>query len=139
MSGDLKNPKKAIPIGTMAAIGLGLVIYIGMAIFLSVYVGSDTLKNDTSILTKIAFFSPLVIAGIWGATISSAWGSILGAPRLLQALSIDRIIPKFIGKGSGKDNEPRVALILTFMLAEVGILIGDLDVIAGLVSMIWSQ
>lgn len=133
MSGDLRDPKKSIPKGTIAAILVGLIIYLGLAIFFSLTVSRNMLKDPT-VLYQISLFSPLVIAGIWGATISSAVGSILGAPRILQATAIDRIMPKFFAKGVGKTNEPRNALILTFLIALSGILIGDLNAIARLVS-----
>lgn len=137
MSGDLKSPKSAIPVGTLAAIGVGLIVYVALAIFFALYVDRDLLINDTNFLVKIAWFSPLVIAGIWGATLSSALGGLLGAPRILQAMSIDKITPKLFAKGVGKNNEPRQALIFTFIIAELGILIGELDVIAAIVSMFY--
>ncbi len=137
MSGDLKSPKSSIPFGTLAAIAVGLVVYIGLALLFGFYVDRDLLIQDSNFLVKIAWFSPLVIAGIWGATLSSALGGLLGAPRILQAMSLDKITPKFFGKGSGKNKEPRQALILTFILAELGILIGELDVIATIVSMFY--
>ncbi|MBE0572693.1 MAG: amino acid permease [Ignavibacteriaceae bacterium] len=135
MSGDLRDPKKSIPGGTIAAIAIGLVVYIALAFFFSTSVSSDLLVNDPNALLKISWIPELVIAGIWGATLSSALGSILGAPRILQATSVDKITPKFFGKGFGESNEPRNALLLTFVIAEAGILIGDLDVIARIVSM----
>ena len=135
MSGDLKNPKKSIPRGTLMAIGTGLIVYIGLAIFIAYTINSDDLKNDYNILMKIAAYAPLVVAGIWGATLSSALGGILGGPRILQAMSIDRVTPRIFGKGRGKSNEPVNALILVFLFAEAGILIGELDVIARVVSM----
>ena len=137
MSGDLKDPKKSIPVGTISAIAIGLVIYIGLAIAFAFFVDRDLLINDKNFLMKIAWFSPLVIAGIWGATLSSALGGILGGPRILQAISNDKITPKFLGKGHGESNEPRNALILTFIIAEAGILIGKLDSIAEVVSMFY--
>lgn len=137
MSGDLKSPKSSIPFGTLTAIGVGLVIYIGLAILFGLYVDRELLINDTNFLMKVAWFSPLVVAGIWGATLSSALGGLLGAPRILQAMSIDRITPSLFGKGAGKNNEPRQALIFTFLIAELGILIGELDVIAAIVSMFY--
>lgn len=141
MSGDLKNPKKSIPVGTMLSIGVGLVVYILLAIFLSLNVDSAALREDYNILSKISLFaaygSPLVLAGIWGATLSSALGGILGGPRILQAMSIDKVTPKPFATGAGKSNEPRNALILTFFIAEAGILIGQLDLIAPIVSMFY--
>jgi len=135
MSGDLRDPKKSIPAGTISAIVIGLVVYIFLAYFFSTSVSADLLENDPKALLKISWIPELVIAGIWGATLSSALGSILGAPRILQATAVDKITPKFFGIGFGETNEPRNALLLTFIIAEVGILIGELDVIARIVSM----
>lgn len=135
MSGDLKNAKKALPIGAMAAVGVGFIAYIGLAVFYANTVDRELLANDPQILFKIALVPELVIAGIWGATLSSAFGSILGAPRILQAVAKDKIAPKLFGKGVGPSNEPRNALLLSFAIAELGILIGELDVIARIVSM----
>ncbi|MBI1224294.1 MAG: hypothetical protein GC192_03570 [Bacteroidetes bacterium] len=137
MSGDLANPKKDIPKGTIAAIAVGFVIYLGLVVFVGMKVRPDILKTDNNIMMKIALFAPAVVAGIWGATLSSALGGILGGPRILQAMSVDRITPKLFGKGVGSDNEPRNALILTVIIAEAGILIGELDMIARVVSMFY--
>ncbi len=137
MSGDLKDPKKSLPFGTIAAIAVGFVVYISLAFFLSYYIDSETLRTDNNILMKIALWSPAVVAGIWGATLSSALGGILGGPRILQAMSIDKVTPKLFGKGRGENNEPVNALLLVFVIAQAGILIGELDVIARVVSMFY--
>lgn len=133
MSGDLRDPKKSIPKGTIAAILVGLVMYIVLAVFLSYSMDTEALLQPQA-LVNMAYIPELVVAGIWGATLSSALGSILGAPRILQATSIDRITWGIFAKGSGNSNEPRNALLLTFALAEIGILIGELDTIARIVS-----
>ncbi len=135
MSGDLKDPKKSLPLGATLAVGVGLIVYIALAFFYAYTVDAEALVNDPQILFKIALVPGLVIIGIWGATLSSALGSILGAPRILQAIAMDKIAPGFLAKGTGATNEPRNALILTFFIAEAGILIGELDVIARIVSM----
>jgi amino acid transporter len=137
MSGDLKDSKKAIPRGTLYAIGTGLIVYLALAFVFGYFVDRDLLTNDNNFLLKIAWWSPLVIAGIWGATLSSALGGILGAPRIIQAVAMDKIVPQFLGKGQGVNNEPRNALIFTFILAEMGILIGELNAIAEIVSMFY--
>ncbi|MCF8368868.1 MAG: amino acid permease [Bacteroidales bacterium] len=134
MSGDLKDPKRSIPKGTIAAIAIGLVVYIILVFFLSYSVSSDLLANDPNALLKIAWIPELVVAGIWGATLSSALGSILAAPRILQATAVDRITPKLFARGTKATNEPRNAILITFFIAECGILIGELDVIARIVS-----
>ena len=137
MSGDLRDPKKDIPRGTMAAIATGLVIYIGLAVGYSIFVKREVLLNDTNIAMNIAWLPSLVVAGIWGATLSSALGGILGAPRILQALSADNITPAIFGKTYGKNNEPRAALVIIYLIAQGGILIGDLNAIAGIVTMFY--
>ena len=137
MSGDLKDPKRSIPIGTLSAIGVGLIVYLGLAVFIAFNINSELLKTDYNILMKIAVFAPAVVAGIWGATLSSAIGGILGGPRILQAMSIDQVTPKIFGKGKGGNGEPVNALFLVFIIAESGILIGELDVIARVVSMFY--
>lgn len=149
MSGDLKDPKKAIPVGTIASIAVGLIVYIGLTLLISFSIDSQALREDDNILTRVTFLVTsgwlpegwnlpyLLYAGIWGATLSSALGGILGGPRILQAMSWDKITPKLFGQGVGASNEPRNALILTFVLAEAGVLIGDLNAIAPIVSMFY--
>lgn len=137
MSGDLKDPKKAIPGGTITAILVGLIVYVGLAWYLAVNVPRQALIEDPEVLLKVAYFDWAVVGGIWGATLSSALGSILGAPRILQAVSGDRIMPRFLAKGVGPGNEPRNALVVAFAIGEAGILIAELDAIARIVSMVF--
>ncbi|BCS95287.1 hypothetical protein DSLASN_09190 [Desulfoluna limicola] len=134
MSGDLEDPKRAIPVGTIAAILVGLTVYMLLPVFLLSRVDAVTLVSNPNVLLEIALVPALVIAGIWAATVSSAIGSILGAPRILQATAVDGITPKFFARGHGKANEPRNAILVTFLIAEAGILIGELDIIARVVS-----
>jgi amino acid transporter len=134
MSGDLKDPKKSIPLGTISAIAIGLLVYLGLAFFYSFKVDGEILATDPKALFKIALVPQLVIAGIWGATLSSAMGSILAAPRIMQSTAIDKITPRIFARETGASKEPRNALLLTFLIAEVGILIGELNVIARIVS-----
>jgi amino acid transporter len=137
MSGDLKTPEKSIPWGTMLAILVGLIIYSILAVFIYYHIpGAELVKNNNA-LVEFSWIPQLVVAGIWGATLSSALGGILGGPRILQSMSLDKITPRIFGKGVGKDNEPRNALLLTAILAEAGILIGELNVIAGVVAMFY--
>ena len=137
MSGDLKNPRLSIPWGTMLSIFIGLSVYIILAIFIYYNIDAEILKSNNNVLIEFGAVSILVIGGVWGATLSSALGGILGGPRILQAMSIDKITPKTFAKGYGLNNEPRNALVLTFIIAELGILIGELNVIAELVAMFY--
>ncbi|MFA6769568.1 MAG: hypothetical protein WCR71_00150 [Bacteroidales bacterium] len=134
MSGDLKDARKDIPRGVIASILAALLVYVALSFFLSFTVESEMLVSDPNVLFKISLVPQLVIAGVLGATLSSALGSILGAPRILQAVAKDRIAPSFLGKGFGASHEPRNALLFTFLIAQAGILIGELNVIARVVT-----
>ena len=112
MSGDLKDPRRDIPRGTLAAIAVGFIVYVCLATFLAYRIPQAELLGNPRVLLDNAWWSAPVLAGIWGATISSALGSILGAPRILQAVAADRIAPKALAMGVGPANEPRNALLL---------------------------
>lgn len=138
MSGDLKNPGRAIPIGTLGAIAVGYLIYMIIPIFLVSRATPDQLISDPLVMRKIAFWGDAIIMGVWGATLSSAVGSILGAPRVLQALARDGVIPdfmKFLGQGSGPDDEPRIGTAFTFALAIITVLLADLNIVAPILTM----
>lgn len=138
MSGDLENPNKSIPRGTFAAIGVGYLIYMGLPILLAYRATVESLINDPMIMRKIAFWGDAILIGVWGATLSSALGSILGAPRVLQALAKDDILPKFLkwtGKGSGVDDSPRWGTLFTLLIVLVAVWLGDLNLIAPVLTM----
>lgn len=135
MSGELKNPSKSLPWGTLCAIVTGWIMYLVMAYVLSLRADQYTLLMDNMLVVSTAKYSMIVLAGIWGATLSSALGALLGAPRTLQAISRDRIIPKIFSKGSGAKGEPRIATVTSFFVALAGILLGDLEAIGTLLTM----
>jgi len=137
LSGDLKNPAKALPLGTLLAIGTGYLVYMVIPFFLHKTVpDANLLLLDQNIMSAVARWAPLVMLGVFAASLSSALGSLLGAPRTLQALAIDRVIPRFIGRGFGKDKaDPRIATALSFVVALAAVLLGDLNLIAPILSM----
>ena len=137
MSGDLKDPAKSLPLGTLAAIGVGYIVYMALPIFLQIKVGNpELLRFDLNIMGSIARWGSLILAGVLAASLSSALGSLLGAPRMLQALANDRVIPPVIGRGYGKDKaDPRIATAISFAVAMAAVLLGDLNAIAPILSM----
>ncbi len=138
MSGDLQSPNKSIPIGTFAAIGTGYVIYMVLPFILAMRADTDSLLNDPLVMRDISFWGDAILVGVWGATLSSAVGSILGAPRVLQALAKDQILPSFLnwlGKGSGEDDTPRLGTIFTMVIALIAVWFGDLNLIAPVLTM----
>lgn len=135
MSGDLKNPARSLPLGTIAAVATGYVVYMAIPIFLNTFVPKDILLTQPMIVEKVSRFGLLIFLGIWGASLSSALGSLLGAPRTLQALGRDRVVFSFLGKGHGDANTPRIATAASFIVALIAILLGDLNAIAQVLTM----
>ncbi len=135
MSGDLRDPRRALPRGTLLAILAGFVVYMIFPIWLAKNATAAELVQNKRIVWDIARWDVLIYAGVWGATISSAVGSLLTAPRTVQALASDGLAPRILARGSGPHNEPRYAFAATFVLAQGGILFGNLDAIANLLTM----
>ena len=133
MSGDLKDPVKSLPRGTLAAVGTGYVIYMLLPIILAMRADSANLVDPNVFVmqrTALKGFGFTMLLGVWGATLSSAIGSILGAPRVLQALARDGVLPplfSFLGKGHGKDDEPRNGTWVSLGIAIAAVCVGDLN------------
>lgn len=138
MSGDLKDAKRSIPRGTFYAIGTGYLIYMSLPIILSLRAGNQALIDDPLIMRKIAFWGDAILLGVWGATLSSAIGSILGAPRVLQALARDSVLPpalRWLGKGKGEDDNPQAGTLFTLGLALIAVYFGNLNIVAPILTM----
>jgi len=142
LSGDLKDPGKSIPNGTLLATIFGMIIYVFLAIKLSSSASPAALADkDNLIMADIAWGGWwLIPLGMAAATISSALGSIMVAPRTLQAIAKDRIFPArpmnfWMAKGRGKTKEPFNASIITVIIAAVFISIGAIDSVAEIISM----
>ena len=140
LSGDLKNPKKAIPRGTLWATVVGMFVYIAVAYKFAVSATPEDLVSDQLIMSKIAVWGPIVPIGLAAASLSSALGSIMVAPRTLQAIGFDNIFPQksinnWFAKGKQKDNEPVNGSLVTIVIAFFFIVIGDIDFVAQIISM----
>jgi len=127
MSGDLKDPGHSIPRGTLAAVGVGFLVYIAQIVICGgAYERNALITTPYELLHDNALFgwAILVTFGVVAATLSSAVGSYLGAPRILQAVSRDRILQllHFFAQGSKKGDEPRRALVLTCIIT-IGVLL----------------
>ncbi len=140
LSGDLKDPSKSIPWGTLSATILGMLVYIFIAYKLAVSAAPADLINDQLVMSNISLWGPIIPIGLAAATISSALGSMLVAPRTLQALSVDRILPfskinRWLGLNHPKRNEPVNATRVTCLIALFFVSIGDVNFIAEIISM----
>jgi len=134
MSGDLKDPSKSLPTGTLAAVITGYVVYMIIPIFLFYNVEMPFLYANT-IMISYAAIGALVTVGLWGSTLSSAIGALLGGPRTLQALAKDRILFSFFSKTHGAQNLPRRATVVSYFIALMTLMVGDLNSIASVLSM----
>ncbi|XP_069610065.1 solute carrier family 12 member 2 isoform X1 [Ranitomeya imitator] len=94
------------------------------------------LMNSFQVMSMVSGFAPLITAGIFSATLSSALASLVSAPKVFQALCKDNIYPglQMFAKGYGKNNEPLRGYLLTFLIALGFILIAELNVIAPIIS-----
>ena len=138
MSGDLKDPAKSLPRGTIGAVLTGYIIYIIIPIYLSVIFHDSSVLRDehmSLVMRGVARWGIWIVLGVWAASLSSAMGSLLGAPRTLQALARDRVVFRFLGRGYGKGDNPRVATLIAFSIGLSGVLMGNLNVIAPVLSM----
>ena len=121
MSGDLKDPQKSIPKGILLAIFTGFAIYLVEILLLGSSFSRTQLNDSYKTLQTHAIFNTgfLVLAGVSASTLSSAMGTLMGGPRVLQALAADKIIKplNFFAKGRGKTNDPVLATILTYIIA----------------------
>jgi len=136
LSGDLADPRRSIPRGTLTAALTGLAVYLLIPVLLHFGADPASLRTDPLIWTHIAIFGPwLVLPGLWGAIFSSAVGSMLGAPRTLQALALDRLAPGCLCKTGRNGREPLLGLAATMGLSLLAVFLGDLNTVATVVTM----
>ena len=140
LSGDLKHPEKSIPQGTIWATIAGLIIYIFVAWKFTISASPEDMVGDQLIMSKIAIWGPIIPIGLAAASLSSALGSIMIAPRTLQAIGADDIFPNlkansWFARGRAKDNEPINSSIITAIIAFAFVIVGDVNFVAEIISM----
>jgi amino acid transporter len=140
LSGDLKDPKKSIPRGTLCPTIVSMLVYIAAAYKFTISASPEELVADQLIMQRIAIWEPTIPVGLAAASLSSALGSIMVAPRTLQAIGYDDIFPQkwlnlWFAKGKKADNEPINGSIVTIIIAFFFIAIGDINFVAQIISM----
>lgn len=137
MSGDLKDPGKSLPLGTFLAVGVSILVYLSVIILFAGALPGTALIEDYQAMQRVSQYGFLIDAGVIAATLSSAMASFMGGPRILQSLAADRIFPilSFFAKGAGETNNPRRCIILTGCIAIFTISLGQLNLVAHIVSM----
>ncbi|XP_039618864.1 solute carrier family 12 member 4 isoform X1 [Polypterus senegalus] len=143
-SGDLRDAQKSIPVGTILAIATTSLVYLSSVVLFGACIEGVVLRDKYGdavrknlVVGTLSWPSPWVIViGSFFSTCGAGLQSLTGAPRLLQAIAKDNIIPFLRVFGLGKSNgEPTWALLLTAVIAELGILIASLDMVAPILSM----
>ncbi len=140
LSGSLKDPRRSIPVGTMSAIGLTLIVYLLLTFWLARVVPVAELVNNSTVMVDHAFWGWAILAGMLGATFSSALGSLVAAPRVMQALALHSILPMSdVLAQETERGEPRPALFATGGIALITLLIalasGGLNAVASIITM----
>lgn len=138
MSGDLKSPGRAIPIGTLWAILTTFVAYLLVILSMAASTTHGSLLRNPHIIQDTNLYAPTILAGELAVTFFSALMGIVGAARLMQALARDKLFPGFglFGRGSKKGDEPFVAVLLTYLMAQLALL-ADLDRLASLIAIFY--
>lgn len=136
MSGDLTDPRRSISRGTLWALGLSSVVYFTLAWWGARGASMEELASNYNIFIDKALYGPLVIAGLLGATFSSALAGAVGGPRILMAMAEHKLLPRseWLATKTHK-GEPRNAIVLTAILTFACLLMRDLNAIAALVTM----
>lgn len=141
LSGDLRKPGRSIPLGTTLATVSGAIIYVFIAWKLFMSASPEDLSTDQLIMARIALYGGLLIpVGLAASTISSAIGSVMVAPRTLQALGRDSSFPlprinRWLSRGKGESKEPVNASVVTCIIAFVFVALGDVNAVASIISM----
>lgn len=135
LSGDLKDPKRSIPRGTLAAVLTGLVVYLVVPVALAAAAAPGALATNTLIWFDIAIFPVLIIPGLLGAILSSAVGSILGAPRTLEALVDDGVLSKAVRRRTRWSWRHHFFHALATLVALAAVGLGGLNAVAPVLTM----
>ncbi|MEN0061853.1 MAG: hypothetical protein AAGA48_06850 [Myxococcota bacterium] len=134
-SGGLKEPRRDIPNGTMLAIVMAALVYGGVAVWCATTGTIEVLVSDPLHVIHQAWSPPLVAAGLLGATATSALAGLTSAPRILQGLGNDRIVPFSDALSETIDGKPRNALLVTAIATFLCLLLRDLNVVASMATL----
>ncbi len=136
MSGDLKNPSKAIPVGTLWAMLSTLIAYLLVILSLAASTTHASFLENPNIIQDTNVWAPIIFAGELATTFFSALMGVIGSAKLMQALARDRLFPglSIFGRGTKKSDEPIAAIFLTYIVAQLA-MFANLNQIATFISM----
>ncbi|XP_054723458.1 solute carrier family 12 member 8-like [Uloborus diversus] len=136
MSGDLHNPSKDIPVGTLASVGTSFFIYMIFVVGLGATCQRWALQTDYMIAEKVSAIGVLLLAALYISAMSACLGSLYATPRIIQSMANENVIPlmRFLGKGKGPNKVPIYALILFAMVTFIFVLVGSINTLAPIVT-----
>ena len=136
MSGELADPRRSIPVGTLSAIAVATLVYLALGLWVAGAGSSAELQQEYTIVLDRSLWAPGVLAGLLGATFSSGVVSLVGAPRILMALGSDQLVPAggWLSR-PGANGEPRRALGVTAVVVLAALMLRDLNAVAPLITM----
>ncbi|XP_043930947.1 solute carrier family 12 member 8 [Protopterus annectens] len=136
MSGDLQKPAKSIPVGSLAAIGISWFLYLVFVFLLGAICSREALRYDFMIAEKVSLVGFLFLLGLYISSLASCMGGLYGAPRILQCIAQEKVIPilGFLAHGKGPNKTPVAAICLTSLVTMAFIFIGQVNVLAPIVT-----
>ncbi|KAJ8388416.1 hypothetical protein AAFF_G00134420 [Aldrovandia affinis] len=136
MSSDLQRPEHNIPLGTLAAVGTSWFLYLVFVFLLGAICTREALRYDFLIAEKVSLVGILFLLGLYISSLASCMGGLYGAPRILQCIAQERVIPVlgFLGNGTGPNKTPVAAICLTSLLTMAFVFIGQVNVLAPIVT-----
>ncbi|KFO93298.1 Solute carrier family 12 member 8, partial [Buceros rhinoceros silvestris] len=139
MSGDLQKPAANIPLGSLAAIGTSWFLYMVFVFLLGAICTRQSLRYDFMIAEKVSLVGFLFLLGLYISSLASCMGGLYGAPRILQCIAQENVIPKlaFLGRGKGPNKTPVAAICLTSLITMAFVFIGRVNVLAPIVTIIF--
>lgn len=136
MSGDLQRPASNIPFGSLAAVGISWFLYLVFVFLLGAVCTREALRYDFMIAEKVALVGFLWLLGLYISSLASCMGGLYGAPRILQCIAQERVIPVlgFLAKVKGANKTPVAAICLVGLVTMAFIFIGQMNVLAPIVT-----
>ncbi|XP_076974202.1 solute carrier family 12 member 8 isoform X2 [Tamandua tetradactyla] len=136
MGGDLKEPASSIPLGSLAAVGISWFLYIIFVFLLGAICTREALRYNFLMAEKVSLVGFLFLLGLYISSLASCMGGLYGAPRILQCIAQEKVIPALVclGQGKGLNKTPVAAICLTSLVTMAFVLVGQVNVLAPIVT-----
>nr|XP_035129866.2 solute carrier family 12 member 8 isoform X10 [Callithrix jacchus] len=136
MGGDLREPAASIPLGSLAAVGISWFLYIVFVFLLGAICTREALRYDFLIAEKVSLVGFLFLLGLYISSLASCMGGLYGAPRILQCIAQEKVIPALacLGQGKGPNKTPVAAICLTSLVTMAFVLVGQVNILAPIVT-----